>query len=151
MLSHSKEELDYINNENTKNRIEEKDAQSIKILFDIEKSIIQNLLNTNRRQGTYKLNRFVTYKHEGLKYFSFSSFELTCEKDIILCGLFLCGKYLSIKKIKNSDYSNIPLEQRGFLNINLKIYEKDKKEPLIDEDRKLYEVIDINDQLLIFF
>jgi hypothetical protein len=152
ILQHNKEELDHINNENTKNKYEEEDALSTKILFDNEKSIIQNLLNTNKRQGTYKLNRFVTYKHEGLKYFGFSSLELMCEKDIILCGLFLCGKYLSIRKIKNSDYSTIPLEQRGFLNINIKIYEKDKKEPLIDEDKKLYEVIDINDPIVeIFF
>ena len=152
ILYHSKEELDHINSENTKSKFEEEDALSTKILLDNEKSIIQNLLNTSRRQGTYKLNRFVTYKHEGLKYFGFSSLELTCEKDIILCGLFLCGKYLSIRKIKNSDYSTIPLEQRGFLNINIKIYEKDKKEPLIDEDKKLYEVIDINDPVVdIFF
>ena len=152
ILHHSKEELAHINNENTKNQIEEEDTLSKKILFDNEKSIIQNLLNTSKRQGTYKLNRFVTYKHEGLKYFSFSSLELTCEKDIILCGLFLCGKYLSIRKIKNSDYSTIPLEQRGFFNINIKIYEKDKKEPLIDEDKKLYEVININDPVVdIFF
>ena len=152
ILYHSKEELDHINSENTKSKFEEEDALSTKILLDNEKSIIQNLLNTSRRKGTYKLNRFVTYKHEGLKYFGFSSLELTCEKDIILCGLFLCGKYLSIRKIKNSDYSTIPLEQRGFLNINIKIYEKDKKEPLIDEDKKLYEVIDINDPVVdIFF
>ena len=152
ILYHSKEELDHINSENTKSKFEEEDALSTKILLDNEKSIIQNLLNSSRRQGTYKLNRFVTYKHEGLKYFGFSSLELTCEKDIILCGLFLCGKYLSIRKIKNSDYSTIPLEQRGFLNINIKIYEKDKKEPLIDEDKKLYEVIDINDPVVdIFF
>jgi hypothetical protein len=152
ILQHSKEELDHINNENTKNKYEEEDALSTKMLFDNEKSIIQNLLNTSKRQGTYKLNRFVTYKHEGLKYFGFSSLELTCGKDIILCGLFLCGKYLSIRKIKNSDYSTIPLDQRGFLNINIKIYEKDKKEPLIDEDKKLYEVIDINDPIVeIFF
>ena len=152
ILYHSKEELDHINSENTKSKFEEEDALSTKILLDNEKSIIQNLLNTSRRQGTYKLNRFVTYKHEGLKYFGFSSLELTCEKDIILCGLFLCGKYLSIRKIKKCDYSTIPLEQRGFLNINIKIYEKDKKEPLIDKDKKLYEVIDINDPVVdIFF
>ena len=152
ILHHSKEELDHINNENTKNKFEEEDSLSTKILFDNEKSIIQNLLNTSRRQGTYKLNRFVTYKHEGLKYFGFSSLELTSQKDIILCGLFLCGKYLSIRKIKKSDYSTIPLEQRGYLSINIKIYEKDKKEPLIDEDKKLYEVIDITNPVLdIFF
>ena len=75
ILPHSKEELAHINNENTKNQVEEEDTLSKKIQLDNEKSIIHNLLNSSKRQGTYKLNRFVTYKHDGLKYFGFSSLD----------------------------------------------------------------------------
>lgn len=54
--------------------------------------------------------------------------------------------------MKNSDYSTIPLEQRGFLTINIKISVKGKKEPLNNEDKKPYEVIDINNLVVdIFF
>jgi hypothetical protein len=148
ILQQSREELNYLDDENTKKKFEEEDSLSIKVLFDNEKSLLQNVLNTSKKQGSYKLNRFVTYKHQGLKYFGVSSLELTCEKDIILCGLFLCGKYLSSKIIKKTDYSTIPMEQRGFLNINIKVYEKNKKEALIDEDKKLYEVININDPIV---
>ena len=148
ILQQSREELNYLNDENTKKKFEDEDSLSIKVLFDNEKSLLQNVLNTSKKQGSYKLNRFVTYKHQGLKYFGVSSLELTCEKDIILCGLFLCGKYLSSKIIKKNDYSTIPMEQRGFLNINIKVYEKNKKEALIDEDKKLYEVININDPIV---
>jgi len=148
LLQQSRHELNYLNDENTKKKLEEEDALSIKVLFDNEKSLLQNVFNTSKKQGSYKLNRFVTYKHQGLKYFSTSSLELTCEKDIILCGLFLCGKYLSSKIIKNNDFSTIPVEERGFFNINIKIYEKNKKEALIDEDKKLYEVININDPII---
>jgi hypothetical protein len=148
ILQQSREELNYINDENTKKKFEEEDSLSIKVLYDNEKSLLQNVFNTSKKQGSYKLNRFVTYKHQGLKYFGVSSLELTCEKDIILCGLFLCGKYLSSKIIKKNDYSTIPMEQRGFLNINIKVYEKNKKEALIDEDKKLYEVINVNDPIV---
>ena len=148
ILQQSREELNYLNDENTKKKFEDEDSLSIKVLFDNEKSLLQNVLNTSKKQGSYKLNRFVTYKHQGLKYFGVSSLELTCEKDIILCGLFLCGKYLSSKIIKKNDYSTIPMEQRGFLNINIKVYEKNKKEALIDEDKKLYEVINVNDPIV---
>ena len=148
ILQQSREELNYLNDENTKKKFEEEDSLSIKVLYDNEKSLLQNVLNTSKKQGSYKLNRFVTYKHQGLKYFGVSSLELTCEKDIILCGLFLCGKYLSSKIIKKNDYSTIPMEQRGFLNINIKVYEKNKKEALIDEDKKLYEVINVNDPIV---
>ena len=148
ILQQSREELNYLNNENTKKKFEDEDSLSIKVLFDNEKSLLQNVLNTSKKQGSYKLNRFVTYKHQGLKYFGVSSLELTCEKDIILCGLFLCGKYLSSKIIKKNDYSTIPMDQRGFLNINIKVYEKNKKEALIDEDKKLYEVINVNDPIV---
>ena len=148
ILQQSREELNYLNDENTKKKFEEEDSLSIKVLFDNEKSLLQNVLNTSKKQGSYKLNRFVTYKHQGLKYFGVSSLELTCEKDIILCGLFLCGKYLSSKIIKKNDFSTIPVEQRGFLNINIKVYEKNKKEALIDEDKKLYEVINVNDPIV---
>ena len=148
ILQKSREELNYLNDENTKKKFEEEDSLSIKVLFDNEKSLLQNVLNTSKKQGSYKLNRFVTYKHQGLKYFGVSSLELTCEKDIILCGLFLCGKYLSSKIINKNDFSTIPVEQRGFLNINIKVYEKNKKEALIDEDKKLYEVINVNDPIV---
>ena len=148
ILQHSRDVINYINDENTKKKFEEEDTLSIKVLFDNEKSLLQNVSNTSKKQGSYKLNRFVTYKHQGLKYFSVSSLELSCEKDIILCGLFLCGKYLSSKIIKKNDFSTIPVEQRGYFNINIKIYEKNKKEALINENKKLYEVINVNDPIV---
>lgn len=46
ILHQRKEELNYINNENNKDKFEEEDTLSTKILFDNENSIIQNLLNT---------------------------------------------------------------------------------------------------------
>ena len=148
IINHSNEELDIINDKKSRNIYEDKDSLSKKILLDNEKSIILNLSNTSKIPGSFKLNRFVTYKHDGLKYFNYSSLELICENDHVLCGLFLCGKYLSTKKIKQNDYSTIPLDQRGFININVKIYEKGQKEPLINENKKLYEVVDINDPVI---
>ena len=152
ILNQTKEELNNINEEKAKNKLEEDDSLSNKILLDNEKSLIKSLSNKTIKQGSYQLNRFVTYKHEGLKHFNMSSLELICQKDTILYGLYLCGKYLSSKKLNQIDYSTIPKEERGYININIKIFEKDVKEPLIDENKKLYEIVDINNPIIdIFF
>ena len=148
IISQTTEELNHINDENNKKVIEGKESLIQKILLDKEKSIIQSLTNKTKKQGAYKLNRFVTYKHEGLRFFEKTSLEFISQKDIVLCGLFICGKYLSSKKLKKTDYSNIPKEEREFYNINVKIFEKNKKESLIDENKKLYEIVDINDPVI---
>ena len=152
ILNQTKEELDDINEEKAKKKLEEDDSLSNQLLLDNEKSLIQSLSNKTKNQGSYQLNRFVTYKHEGFKYFNFSSLELICQKDTILYGLYLCGKYLSSKKLNQTDYSTIPKEKRGYININIKIFEKDVKEPLINENKKLYEIVDVNNPIVdIFF
>ena len=142
------EELNHINDENTKKMIEGKESLIQSILLDKEKSIIHSLTSKTKKKGTYKLNRFVTYKHEGLRFFEKTSLEFISKKDIVLCGLFLCGKYLSSKKLKKIDYSNISKEEMKFYNINIKIFEKNKKESLIDENKKLYEIVDIDDPVI---
>ena len=148
IMSQTTDELNRINDENNKKRTDREESIIQSILLDKEKSIIQSLTNKTKNQGTYKLNRFVTYKHEGLKFFENTSLEFISKKDAVLCGLFLCGKYLSSKKLKKADYSNISKEERGFYNINIKIFDKNKKEPLIDENKKLYEIVDINDPVI---
>lgn len=148
IISRTNEELNNLNDDNTKKKLEDEDLLSINLLSENKKSIVQSLSNNSKKQGSYKLNRFVTYKHEGLKFFGVSSLELICQKDVILCGLFVCGKYLSSKKIKQTDYSSVPKEERGFININIKVYEKGNKEPLIDENKKLYEIVEINDPVI---
>ena len=152
IINQTKEELNYINEEKTKSKMEEDDSLSNQLLLENEKSIIHSLSNKTNKKGTYQLNRFVTYKHEGPKLFNFSSVELICEKDNILFGLFLCGKYVSSKKLNQTDYSTIAKEKRTFININIKVFEKDIKDPLIDVNKKLYEVVDINNPIIdIFF
>ena len=148
IISQANEELKYLNNENIINKIEEEDILQKQIISEKEKSFIQSLSSNSKRQGSYKLNRYVGYKHDGLKLFNFTSVEFISHNDTILYGLFLCGKYLSTKKIKQLDFSTIPLDKRGFYNINIKVLEKDKKEPIFDENQKLYEVIDINNPIV---
>ena len=148
IISRTNEELNKLNDDKTKKKLEDEDLLSNNLLSENKKSIVQSLSNNSKKQGSYKLNRFVTYKHEGLKFFGVSSLELICQKDVILCGLFVCGKYLSSKKIKQTDYSNVPIDERGFININIKVYEKGNKEPLIDENKKLYEIVEINDPVI---
>ena len=148
IILQTNEELSYLNNENIINKIDEEDIMQKKIISEKEKSFIQSLSNNSKKQGSYKLNRYVSYKHDGLKLFNFTSVELICHNDTILYGLFICGKYLSSKKIKKLDFSTIPLDKRSFYNINIKILEKDKKEPIFEENQKLYEVIDINNPVI---
>ena len=148
IILQTNEELSYLNNENIINNIDEEDIMQKKIISEKEKSFIQSLSINSKKQGSYKLNRYVSYKHDGLKLFNFTSVELICHNDTILYGLFICGKYLSSKKIKKLDFSTIPLDKRSFYNINIKILEKDKKEPIFEENQKLYEVIDINNPVI---
>ena len=148
ILSQTNKELNYLNNENVINKYNEVEMLSKNIISEKEKSFIQSLCNNNIKQGSYKLNRYVTYRHDGLKLFSYASLELISLSDTMLYGLFICGKYLSTKKIKQTDYSTIPMEERNFLNINVKIFEKDRKESLLDENCKLFEVVDINNPVI---
>ena len=148
IISQSKEEFNYLNNENIINKYNKEEILSKQIISEKEKSFIQSLTNNSIKQGSFKLNRYVSYRHDGLKFFSSTSVELICQTNSILYGLFLCGKYLSTKKIKQNDYSMIPMEERGFLNINVKIFEKGKEGTLFDENCKLFEVVDVNNPVV---
>ena len=90
----------------------------------------------------------MTYRYEGLKYLGFSTLEFSCNNDIVLYGIFLCGKFLSSNKIKQKDYSEIPIDQRGFYDINVKLYELKNKSVLFNENKKLYEIIEANNPII---
>ena len=55
ILHQNKEILNYISNINIKDKYEEEDLLSAKILFNNKKLIIHNLLNSSKRQGIYKI------------------------------------------------------------------------------------------------
>ena len=148
ILSQSNKILNDLNSEETINKFSKSESIQNKLLSEREKNFIQSLSNTNKNKGSYKLNRFVTYRYEGLKYLGFSTLEFSCNNDIVLYGIFLCGKFLSSNKIKQKDYSEIPIEQRGFYDINVKLYELKNKSVLFNENKKLYEIIEANNPII---
>jgi len=151
IVSQSKDILNHLNSEEITNKYIKEESLQNKLLLDKEKSFIQSLSTSNKNKGSYSLNRFVTYKHEGPKFFGFSTLEFSCNNNIALYGLFLCGKYLSSNKIKQKDFSELSMSERNFYNINVKIYELSdvsKKKLLIDENKMLYEIVDTNDPLI---
>ena len=148
ILSQSNKILNDLNSEETINKFSKSESIQNKLLSEREKNFIQSLSNTNKNKGSYKLNRFVTYRYEGLKYLGFSTLEFSCNNDIVLYGIFLCGKFLSSNKIKQKDYSEIPIEQRGFYDINVKLYELKNKSILFNENKKLYEIIEANNPII---
>ena len=148
ILSQSNKLFNELNKEETINKYNEFESIQNKILLDREDNIIQSLSNATKNKGSYKLNRFVTYRHEGLKYFGFSTLEFSCNKDIILYGIFLCGKYLSSNKIKQKDYSEVSLDERSFYSINVKIFDLKLKSMLLNENKKLYDIIDANNPVI---
>ena len=148
ILSQSNKILNDLNSEETINKFSKSESIQNKLLSEREKNFIQSLSNTNKNKGSYKLNRFVTYRYEGLKYLGFSTLEFSCNNDIVLYGIFLCGKFLSSNKIKQKDYSEIPIDQRGFYDINVKLYELKNKSILFNENKKLYEIIEANNPII---
>ena len=148
ILSQSNKILNDLNSEETINKFSKSESIQNKLLSEKEKNFIQSLSNTNKNKGSYKLNRFVTYRYEGLKYLGFSTLEFSCNNDIVLYGIFLCGKFLSSNKIKQKDYSEIPIDQRGFYDINVKLYELKNKSILFNENKKLYEIIEANNPII---
>ena len=148
ILSQSNKILNDLNSEETINKFSKSESIQNKLLSEREKNFIQSLSNTNKNKGSYKLNRFVTYRYEGLKYLGFSTLEFSCNNDIVLYGIFLCGKFLSSNKIKQKDYSEIPIDQRGFYDINVKLYELKNKSVLFNENKKLYEIIEANNPII---
>ena len=76
LISESNEILNYLNDNTTKNKYEKTESLQNNLLFDREKYLIQRLSNSFNNKGSFKLNRFVTYKHQGLQYFGFSTFSL---------------------------------------------------------------------------
>ena len=148
ILSQSNKILNDLNSEETINKFSKSESIQNKLLSEREKNFIQSLSNTNKNKGSYKLNRFVTYRYEGLKYLGFSTLEFSCNNDIVLYGIFLCGKFLSSNKIKQKDYSEIPIDQRGYYDINVKLYELKNKSVLFNENKKLYEIIEANNPII---
>ena len=148
ILSQTNKILNDLNSEETINKFSKSESIQNKLLSEKEKNFIQSLSNTNKNKGSYKLNRFVTYRYEGLKYLGFSTLEFSCNNDIVLYGIFLCGKFLSSNKIKQKDYSEIPIDQRGFYDINVKLYELKNKSVLFNENKKLYEIIEANNPII---
>ena len=152
ILFQTQNTLHYLNSRDIKNMYEKEELTQTKILSDNQKSFIQSLSNNYKKSGSYNLNRFVSYKHFGLKYVGFSTLEFSCSKDIILYGVILCGKYLSSKKIKQNDYSEIDMNVRNYYKINIKVYELSCNKVLINENKNLYEIINVNDPVVnIFF
>ena len=148
ILSQSNEILNYLNSKETMNKYNNSESIQNKLLLEKEKYFIQSLSNNIKSKGSYKLNRFVTYRYEGLKYFSFSTLEFSCSNNIVLYGIFLCGKYLSLNKIKQKDYSEIAISERSYYEINVKIYQLKNEMVLINENKKLYEIIDTNNPVI---
>ena len=148
ILSQSNKLLNDLNSEETINKYNKSESNQNKLLTEREKNFIQSLSNSNKNKGSYKLNRFVTYRYEGLKYFSFSTLEFSCNNDIVLYGIYLCGKFLTSNKIKQNDYSEISIDQRNFYDINVKIYELKNKLLLFNENKKLYEIIEANNPIV---
>ena len=136
--------LNYLNSQETINKYNKNESIQNKLLLDKEKNFIQSLSNSNKSKGSYQLNRFVTYRHDGLKYFRFSTLEFSCNNEIIVYGIFLCGKFLSSNTIKQKDFSEISIHERSFYDINVKIYQLKNKSLLFNENKKLYEIVEPN-------
>ena len=147
-ISQSNKLLETLNNEELVTKYNKSESSQNKILLEREKIFIQSLSNNRKNKGSYKLNRFVSYRHEGTRYFGFSTLEFSCKNDIILFGISLCGKYLSSKKLKQKDYSEISITERSFYEINVKLYKSENKLLLINENSKLYEIIDANNPII---
>ena len=148
LISESNQILNYLNSDITKEKFNKIELIQNNLLFDKEQNLIQSLSNSFNNKGSFKLNRFVTYKHQGLQYFGFSTLEFSCNNDIVLYGIFLCGKFIFSNNIKEKEISEVSMNDRSFYEINVKIYQSNKNLLLINENKKLYEIININDPVI---
>ena len=148
LISESNEILNYLNDNTTKNKYEKTESLQNNILFESEKYLIQSLSNSFNNKGSFKLNRFVTYKHQGLQYFGFSTLEFSCNNDIILYGIFLCGKFIVSNNIKEKENSDLSMNNRSYYEINIKVYQLNKNILLINENKKLFEIINTKDPVI---
>ena len=148
LISESNEILNQLNDNTTKNKYEKTESLQNNLLFDREKYLIQSLSNSFNNKGSFKLNRFVTYKHQGLQYFGFSTLEFSCNNDIILNGIFLCGKFIVSNNIKEKENSDLSMNNRSYYGINIKVYQLNKNILLINENKKLFEIINTKDPVI---
>ena len=148
LISESNEILNQLNDNTTKNKYEKTESLQNNLLFDREKYLIQSLSNNFNNKGSFKLNRFVTYKHQGLQYFGFSTLEFSCNNDIILNGIFLCGKFIVSNNIKEKENSDLSMNNRSYYEINIKVYQLNKNILLINENKKLFEIINTKDPVI---
>ena len=144
LIKESNNKLNEINEQINKNRNElEKNLNDTKLLND-ELFLIQNVSNKRQGKGAYELRRFASFKYEGYKYFNYSSVELVSKSDIILYGLFLCCLSPSKKIKKEENFEKKELNDKEYIDINIKIYENDSGNALIDEDKKIFQLIKPN-------
>ena len=148
LILESNQILNYLNNNKTKDKFNKIESIQNNLLFDKEKYLIQSLSSSYNNKGSFKLNRFVTYKHQGLQYFGFSTLEFMCNNDIILYGIFLCGKFIFSNNIKEKEISDVSMNDRSYYEINIKIYQLNKNLLLVNENKKLFEIINPNDPVI---
>ena len=148
LISESNTILNYLNNNVTKDKFNKIESLQNNLLFDREKYLIQSLSSGNKNKGSFKLDRFVTYRHQGLQYFGFSTLEFSCNVDIFLYGIFLCGKFIFSNNIKEKEISEVAMNDRSYYEINVKIYQTNNNLLLVNENKKLYEIINTNDPVI---
>jgi hypothetical protein len=148
LISESNTILNYLNNNMTKDKFNKIESLQNNLLFDREKYLIKSLSSSNKNKGSFKLDRFVTYRHQGLQYFGFSTLEFSCNVDIFLYGIFLCGKFIFSNNIKEKEISEVAMNDRSYYEINVKIYQTNNNLLLVNENKKLYEIINTNDPVI---
>ena len=132
-------------NNNNKKFQKENIISSIKTLENSVKYSIQSGSNSE----CFHLNRFKSFQHHDLKYFKSTSLCFSTKKNISLVGLNICSLYFHKKQIKNPNFIMKKMDERGFLNIEIII--KDKNEIKFQENKKLYGAININDPIISLF
>ena len=138
----------YIDNINTQKKYNDAILYYNSFLKNHGNTISQRIKSTTKAQKSYKLNRFISYKHEDSKLFNSTMVEIICNRNAILYGLYLCGLHIPSKKLKEVDYSSMPFDQRKKININVKVSEKGENEFLINENKILLGIISNNDPLI---
>ena len=132
-------------NNNNKKFQKENIISSIKTLENSVKYSIQSGSNSE----CFHLNRFKSFQHHDLKYFKSTSLCFSTKKNISLVGLNICSLYFNKNKIKDPNFIMKKNDERGFLNIEIVI--KNKNEIKFKENKKLYGAININDPIISIF
>ena len=147
LISSTNQNIKYIDDINTQKKYNDAIIYYNNFIKNNENTISQRIKSTSKAKKSYKLNRFISYKHENTKYFNSTIVEILCNRDATLYGLYLCGLHIPSKKLKEMDYSSLPFDERKKININIKILENGVNEPLINENKILLVIISNNDPL----